>query len=100
LSKASEIVYSHHERYDGKGYPRGLAGEAIPLGARIFAVADTLDAMTSDRPYRKAMTWETARDEIARNSGTQFDPHVVKVFLELFDEWIANGAYSDRRRAA
>lgn len=100
LSKASEIVYSHHERYDGQGYPRGLAGEAIPLGARIFAVADTLDAMTSDRPYRKAMTWETARDEIARNSGTQFDPQVVKIFLELFDEWIANGEYAERRRAA
>jgi HD-GYP domain-containing protein (c-di-GMP phosphodiesterase class II) len=100
LSTASEIVWSHHERYDGKGYPRGLAGEAICLGARIFAVADTFDAMTSDRPYRKATGWETAREEIERNSGTQFDPRVVEVFLALVEDWVANRERTDERRAA
>jgi putative nucleotidyltransferase with HDIG domain len=81
LKEASEIVLSHQEFYDGTGYPRGLKGEQIPLGARIFAVADTLDAMISDRPYRKALAISVARDEIKRFSGTQFDPRVVEVFL-------------------
>ena len=83
LTSASEIVLAHQERYDGAGYPQGLVGEEIPLGARIFAVADTLDAMTSDRPYRKALPFEVARDEIIRESGKQFDPDVVRVFLAL-----------------
>ncbi len=83
LTSASEIVLAHQERYDGAGYPQGLIGEEIPLGARIFAVADTLDAMTSDRPYRRALPFETARDEIIRESGKQFDPDVVRVFLSL-----------------
>jgi putative nucleotidyltransferase with HDIG domain len=100
LSAASEIVRSHHERYDGKGYPRGLAGEAIPLGARIFAVADTFDAMTSDRPYRKALGWELAHDEIVRNSGTQFDPRVVETFLALVEDWVANLQPREESRAA
>jgi putative nucleotidyltransferase with HDIG domain len=100
LSRASEIVYAHHERYDGKGYPRGLKGEEIPIGARMFAVADTFDAMTSDRPYRKAMSWEEARDEIARNSGTQFDPEVAEVFTELLEEWAARGELAEKRLAA
>jgi putative nucleotidyltransferase with HDIG domain len=79
LQEAAEIVHSHQERYDGMGYPRGLKGEAIPLGARIFAVADTFDAMTSDRPYRKALSLATALDEIRRESSRQFDPAVVGV---------------------
>jgi putative nucleotidyltransferase with HDIG domain len=81
LKEAAEIVLSHQEFYDGTGYPRRLKGEQIPLGARIFAVADTLDAMISDRPYRKALPISAARDEIRRFSGTQFDPRVVEVFL-------------------
>jgi len=88
LETARQIVLSHQERYDGRGYPRALKGKAIPLGARIFAVVDTLDAMTSDRPYRRALPYEAARDEIIKYSGTQFDPDVVKIFLEISDgEW-------------
>jgi putative nucleotidyltransferase with HDIG domain len=83
LTEASEIVYSHQERYDGTGYPRGLKGEQIPLGARMFSVADTLDAITSNRPYRPAQTLQAAREEIERWSGRQFDPEVVKVFLSM-----------------
>ena len=83
LAEASEIVYSHQERYDGTGYPRGLKGEEIPLGSRIFSVADTLDAITSDRPYRAAQSVTAAREEIERWSGRQFDPSVVKVFLSM-----------------
>ncbi|MCL5961075.1 MAG: HD-GYP domain-containing protein [Chloroflexi bacterium] len=85
LSGAADMVHAHHERNDGKGYPSGLAGEAIPLGARIFTVVDTYDAMTSDRPYRKALSHEEALEEIRRNSGTQFDPKVVEVFLRMAD---------------
>jgi HD-GYP domain-containing protein (c-di-GMP phosphodiesterase class II) len=83
LREASEIVYAHQESFDGSGYPRGLKGEEIPLGARIFAVADTLDAITSDRPYRKGRSFSEAREEIKRCSGTQFDPRVVEVFLRI-----------------
>jgi putative nucleotidyltransferase with HDIG domain len=83
LREASEIVYAHQERFDGTGYPRGLKGDQIPLGARIFAVADTLDAITSDRPYRKGANVAAAHQEIARCSGLQFDPTVVRVFLGL-----------------
>lgn len=83
LAPASEIVLTHQERYDGTGYPQGLVGEEIPIGARIFAVADTLDAMTSDRPYRRALPLPAARAEITRESGRQFDPEVVKVFLSI-----------------
>jgi putative nucleotidyltransferase with HDIG domain len=90
LKEAAEIVLSHQECYDGSGYPRGLRGEQIPLGARIFAVADTLDAMISDRPYRKALPISAAREEIKRYSGRQFDPRVVEVFLAHPDSvWIA-----------
>jgi ribonuclease P protein subunit RPR2 len=77
-----DVVRSHHERWDGTGYPDGLAGEEIPLGARIFAVADALDAITSDRPYRRAQSWRTAHREIVASAGTQFDPDVVDAFLE------------------
>ena len=76
-------VLHHHERMDGKGYPQGLPGEQIPFRARVLCVADCLDAMTSDRPYRKALSVETARTEILRNAGTQFDPDLAKVFLQL-----------------
>jgi putative nucleotidyltransferase with HDIG domain len=85
LKEAAEIVYSHQECFDGSGYPRQLKGEQIPLGARIFAVADTLDAIMSDRPYRKAQSLEAARAEIQKWSGRQFDPEVVKVFLEMHE---------------
>jgi putative nucleotidyltransferase with HDIG domain len=81
--EAAEIVYAHQENFDGTGYPRGLKGNEIPLGARIVAVANTLDAITSDRPYRAARTLSTARDEIERWSGRQFDPQVVSTFLEM-----------------
>jgi putative nucleotidyltransferase with HDIG domain len=85
LAEAAEIVFSHQEKFDGTGYPRGLKGEQIPLGARIFSVADTLDAITSDRIYRPAQTLQAAREEIAKWAGRQFDPEVVKVFLEMPD---------------
>src|SRR3989442_15625181 len=74
------VVRSHHERWDGLGYPAALAGDRIPLGACIFALADALDAMTSDRPYRAALTWEKATDEILSHDGSQFDPKVVRAF--------------------
>ncbi len=83
LQPAAEIVLAHQERFDGSGYPRGLRGQDIPLGARIFSLADTLDAMTSDRPYRKAVLLDTAIEEIERESGQQFDPKVVGVFLSI-----------------
>ncbi|SPE30034.1 Response regulator [Candidatus Sulfotelmatomonas gaucii] len=86
LAGAAEIVLCHQEYYDGNGYPNGLRGREIPVGARIFAVADTLDAITSDRPYRKARGFDTAREEILRCSGTQFDPAVVEVFLKIPNE--------------
>jgi len=85
LAEAAEIVYSHQERYDGTGYPRGLKGDEIPLGSRLFSVADTLDAITSDRPYRPAQSIAAAREEIQRWSGRQFDPEVVKTFLGMPD---------------
>ena len=83
LAEAAEIVYSHQERYDGTGYPRGLKGNEIPLGSRLFSVADTLDAITSDRPYRAAQSVTAAREEIKRWSGRQFDPEVVETFLSM-----------------
>jgi len=85
LQEAAEIVYTHQERYDGTGYPRGLKGDEIPLGSRIFSIADTLDAMTSDRPYRPRQTIQAARKEIEAWSGRQFDPKVVGVFLGMPD---------------
>ena len=86
LSESAEIVYSHQEHYDGSGYPRELHGSDIPIGARIFAVADALDAITSDRPYRKARGFDAAREEILQCSGTQFDPVVVEIFLKIPNE--------------
>ena len=86
LGEAVEIVRSHHEWFDGSGYPIGLAGEQIPLAARIFAIADSFDAMTSDRPYRSALPMEVAVGEIRDGAGTQFDPQAVAAFLGLVDE--------------
>jgi putative nucleotidyltransferase with HDIG domain len=80
LALAAEVVLCHEERFDGSGYPRGLAGETIPLWARLFAVIDTLDAITSDRPYRKGLSFDTAKEEILRMSGKQFDPLAVEAF--------------------
>jgi HD-GYP domain-containing protein (c-di-GMP phosphodiesterase class II) len=83
LAGAREIVYSHHERWDGKGYPQGLAGPRIPLGAQIFPLCDAFDAMTSDRPYRKALEIDAARDEVAGGAGTQFWPDAVEAFMTI-----------------
>jgi putative nucleotidyltransferase with HDIG domain len=85
LRDAAEIVYAHQERYDGLGYPRGLRGDQIPFGARVFAIADTLDAITSNRPYRQASTFSEARGEILKCAGTQFDPELVEVYASLPD---------------
>ncbi len=99
LSDAAEVVLAHHERFDGQGYPYGLKGDRIPVGSRIYAVADSYTAMTSDRPHRKKMSHEVALKEILRNSLTQFDPDVVRAFVRaeemgLFGErsTSANGA--------
>ena len=89
LRGAVPIVYHHHERWDGTGYPQGLRGDAIPLGARIFSVADALDAMTFDRPYSRAVPFDAARNEIRRCAGTQFDPAVVDTFLGIRLEVLA-----------
>ncbi len=83
LKKAAEVVLYHHERYDGTGYPFGLSGEEIPLGARIFALADTLDAITSDRPYRKGENFRVAQKEIEKGRESQFDPHLVDIFQSI-----------------
>jgi putative nucleotidyltransferase with HDIG domain len=86
LSEAAAIVHTHQEHFDGSGYPARLRGSAIPIGARIFALADALDAITSDRPYRQASSFDIAREEIMRCSGTQFDPAIVEVFLTIPNE--------------
>ncbi len=83
LQDAAQIVYSHQERFDGRGYPRALKGEEIVIGARIFCIADTFDAITSDRPYRKGSSAQVAFSEIGRLGGTQLDPHLVQVFLAI-----------------
>ena len=91
-----DVVRSHHERWDGGGYPDGVSGAVIPVGARIFALADALDAMTSDRPYRRALGWQHTTEEILAGNGRQFDPSVVKAFSlrerqlrRIFDElWV------------
>ncbi|MDI6809351.1 MAG: HD-GYP domain-containing protein [Candidatus Eisenbacteria bacterium] len=85
LKKPSQLVWSHHERPDGKGYPFGLKDGDVPMGARILNVADSFDAMTSDRPYRKALSIEKAIEELAKHAGTQFDPDVVECLLKLYD---------------
>ncbi len=90
LENPGKIVLFHHERFDGKGYPFGKKGNAIPIEARLFAVADTLDAMTSERPYRKAFSYEYTYDEILKCSETQFDPDIVEIFRHIsIEEWKA-----------
>jgi putative nucleotidyltransferase with HDIG domain len=83
LKPSAPVVRHHHERYDGKGYPSGVGGEQIPLGARLFTLADTLDAMTSDRAYRKAMGLSEVRAEVSRQRGEQFDPQIADLFLKV-----------------
>lgn len=96
LADAAEIILAHHERYDGSGYPRGLRGDEIPLGAQIFAVADTLDAITSDRPYRRASPFQVGIETVRRESGRQFATEIVRIFLSIPEEtWPAIA--SDRR---
>jgi len=97
LSDAAGIVLTHHERYDGKGYPHGLKGEEIPTSSRIFSVADTLDAITSDRPYRRASSFEEARETVRRLAGSQFDLKTVSVFLEIEESTWPTLASSQRR---
>jgi HD-GYP domain-containing protein (c-di-GMP phosphodiesterase class II) len=88
LQEEIKIVLAHQEKWDGSGYPFGLRGEAIPLGARLFTIADTFDALLSDRPYRKGRPYEVARDIIAAEAGRQFDPEAVKAFLTVPpEEW-------------
>lgn len=87
LRRIAEIVLHHHERWDGKGYPHGLGQDHIPLGARIIAVADSVDAMTSDRPYRKAMSWEQCRNEVDINKAIQFDPVIVDAAAKHWKSW-------------
>jgi len=86
MTGIAQIVRHHHERFDGRGYPDRLAGDAVPLGARIISIADALSAMTSDRPYRRAIALEPAWDEIVRNSGAQFDPAIVEVFGTMVEQ--------------
>jgi HD-GYP domain-containing protein (c-di-GMP phosphodiesterase class II) len=89
LERARIIPLHHQERWDGSGYPSGLAGEQIDFGARIFAVVDTYDAITSNRPYRKAQSYEVARSELSRLAGIHFDPRVVRAFLDIDPaEWL------------
>ncbi len=89
LEEAAQIVLNHHERYDGNGYPQGLSDEDITVGARIFSVVDALDAMTSDRVYRESIPFDRAIETIVNNSGSQFDPEVVKAFIKVpVEEWI------------
>jgi response regulator RpfG family c-di-GMP phosphodiesterase len=90
LADAAEIIFAHHERGDGSGYPRGLLAEQIPVGARIFAVADTFDAMTSDRPYRRALPFDVSREVIERGAGKAFDQQVADIFLSIpYETWEA-----------
>ncbi len=89
LAEAAEIVYAHHERFDGTGYPKGLKGKDIPLGARLFAVADVFDALTSNRPYRRAAGYEEVLRIISEEAGKHFDPLVVAAFRSIKPwEWM------------
>ncbi len=98
FEKIVPLVRHHHEFYNGKGYPDGLAGESIPYGARLLSVADAFEAMTSNRPYRKAMPFEKAFSIIEENKGTQFDPEIVDVFIEVMKEWQQeNGESADQQ---
>ncbi|HEY6267619.1 MAG TPA: HD domain-containing phosphohydrolase [Candidatus Acidoferrum sp.] len=100
LSDASEMVLTHHERYNGGGYPRGLRGDEILPGVRIFAVADSFDAITSDRPYRRASSFEEGRETIRQLSGSLFDPQVVSIFLGIPEKTWQAIARDERQAAA
>jgi HD-GYP domain-containing protein (c-di-GMP phosphodiesterase class II) len=89
LRGAIPVVYCHHEKFDGSGYPRGLAGEDIPIAARIFCVVDAFDAMTFDRPYSKAISFEAAKAEIKRCTGSHFDPAVVESFFRVPEDLLS-----------
>jgi ribonuclease P protein subunit RPR2 len=89
LGEAKDVVRHHHERWDGRGYPDRLTGEDIPVQARVFAVADTLDALTTDRPYRPGTTWSAAREVIRSEAGSQFDPAIVAAYEAVPDEAFA-----------
>jgi HD-GYP domain-containing protein (c-di-GMP phosphodiesterase class II) len=91
LAGIADLILMHHERWDGHGYPLGLAGEEIPIECRILAIADSFDAMTNDRPYRKAMPVEEALAELEKCSGTQFDPQLVAAFLEIMSGDLPRG---------
>jgi HD-GYP domain-containing protein (c-di-GMP phosphodiesterase class II)/uncharacterized membrane protein YhdT len=99
LSETVPLVLFHHEQYGGGGYPSGISGTAIPLGARIIAVADAYDAMTSDRPYRRALTGEAARSELRKHAGDQFDPVIVRTFLAFLEDSEGVPWHSDRTAA-
>ncbi|NTV53909.1 MAG: HD domain-containing protein, partial [Syntrophaceae bacterium] len=86
LSSVAPVILAHHERIDGRGYPYGISGDAIPMEARIVSVMDSFDAMTSDRPYRKALGMAYAINELATHAGSQFDPRVVEAFLAVLEE--------------
>ncbi len=92
LRDALPVVLHHHEHFDGSGYPFGLSGDSIPFAARIFAVVDAYDAMTSDRPYRPPLDPDEAKHELARCAATQFDPHVVDAFLGMAEASVASTA--------
>ncbi len=99
LRDSLDVVLNHHERWDGSGYPEGLEGEAIPLRARIFAVAEGLDAMTSDRVYKVAVSFQEALDEVAAGAGTSFDPRIVQAAVGISaEQWEATRAHVDRQR--
>jgi len=99
IAEATPAIVHHHEHFDGSGYPDGLAGEEIPVVSRILLVTDAFDAMTTDRPYRKAMPVEAAVEELERNCGNQFDPRVVEAFLEVLSRHGPQPLNSDKQRS-
>ena len=99
LQFATEVVLCHHENFDGTGYPRGLRGDRIPLAARIFCPMDTMDAMTSDRPYRPALPLRAVQDELRSKAGTKYDPEVVEAFLaQPPSTWLVQGGATGSQR--
>ncbi len=99
INNIAIIVLYHHERWNGQGYPRGVKGDSIPLGSRIIAVADSIDAMMSNRPYRRPLTWEQCRREVLLNRGLQFDPSVVEAAEELWTKWMGAVCYQEQPKA-
>jgi len=91
MEDIARIIRHHHERWDGKGYPDGLSDDNIPLGSRILGIADAFEAMTSERPYKRALTLEEAIEELKRCSGTQFDPKLVEILISIIEEELRGG---------